>query len=69
MQHSELVARINELAHKAKTQGLTPDETAERDRLRQEYLVAFRANLRQQLDHTYLVDEKGNKRPLPKKES
>lgn len=66
---TELIKRINELAHKAKTEGLTPEETAERDKLRQEYLKIFRGNLRMQLDNTYLVDEKGNKYPLPKKES
>lgn len=60
----EAIARINALARKAKTEGLTPEETAERDRLRQEYIAAVRENLRAQLDNTYLVDEKGNKRPL-----
>lgn len=60
--------RINELAHKAKTGGLTEEETRERDILRQEYLAAFRKNLTAQLDNTYIVDEKGNKRKLtPKK--
>ena len=58
------VERINELAHKAKTEGLTEEETIERDRLRQEYLAAFRQNLRAQLDNTYIVDDRGNKRPL-----
>lgn len=58
------VDRINELAHKAKTVGLTPEEEAERAVLRQEYLAAFRKNLRAQLDNTYVVDEKGNKRKL-----
>ena len=58
------VDRINELAHKAKTDGLTEEETIERDRLRQEYLAAFRQNLRAQLDNTYIVDDHGNKRPL-----
>lgn len=58
------VERINELAHKAKTEGLTEEEIIERDRLRQEYLAAFRQNLRAQLDNTYLVDDHGNKAPV-----
>ena len=32
--------------------------------MRQEYLAAFRQNLRAQLDNTYIVDDHGNKRPL-----
>ena len=58
------IARINELAHKAKDEGLTPEETAERDALRQEYLNAIMRNAREVLDNTYIVDEKGNKRRL-----
>ena len=58
------IARINELAHKAKGEGLTPEETAERDTLRQEYLNAIMRNAREVLDNTYIVDEKGNKRKL-----
>ena len=58
------VERINELDHKAKTEGLTEEETIERDRLRQEYLAAFRQNLRAQLDNTYIVDDHCHKRPL-----
>ena len=65
----DLIKRINELAHKAKTEGMTEEETAERARLRQEYLAVFRGNLRMQLDNTYLVDEQGNKHPLMKKEN
>ena len=64
---TERVCRINELAHKAKTVGLTPEELAERDVLRKEYLAAFRKNLVQQLDNTYIVDEQGNKRKLTEK--
>lgn len=56
--------RINELARKAKTVGLTPEEIAERDVLRKEYVAAVLGNVRAQLDSTYVVDEKGNKRPL-----
>lgn len=58
------IARINELAHKAKAEGLTPEETAVRDALRQEYLNAVMRNAREVLDNTYIVDEKGNKRRL-----
>lgn len=61
------IDRINELAHKAKAVGLTPEETAERDVLRKEYLAAIKRNLVAQLDNTYIVDEKGNKTPLKKK--
>lgn len=63
----ERIQRINELAKKAKTVGLTQEEIAERDILRREYVEAFKQSLRAQLDNTYLVDEHGNKRPLPKK--
>lgn len=63
----EKIDRINQLARKAKAEGLTPEETAERDALRQEYLNAVLGNLRQELDHTYVVDEKGRKRKLQPK--
>ena len=63
----DVIARINELAKKAKGEGLTQEELAERDRLRRIYLDSVRANLTAQLDNTYLVDEKGNRRKLPKK--
>ena len=56
--------RINELARKAKTVGLTPEEIAERDVLRKEYVAAVLGNVRAQLDNTYVVDEQGNKRSL-----
>lgn len=49
----EQVARINELYHKSKTpEGLTAAEKAEQARLRQEYLMAIRENMRQTLDNT-----------------
>ena len=35
-------------------------------RLRDEYRFAFRQNLTQQLEHTYIMDENGNKRKLGK---
>jgi len=58
------IDRINELAKKNKTVGLTEAELAERDSLRKEYLASFRQSLTAQLDNTYVVDESGNKRKL-----
>lgn len=56
--------RINELAKKAREVGLTEEEKAEQQRLRQEWLAAFRQNMINQLDNTYIVDEEGNERAL-----
>ncbi len=64
---TERLKRINELARKQKTEGLTEAEKAEQAKLRQEYLKAFKKNLTAQLDNTYIVDEKGNKRKLERK--
>lgn len=61
------IDRINELAHKAKTEGLSAEEIAERDVLRREYIDSVVGNLRDELEHTYVVDEKGNKRKLTKR--
>ena len=67
MNMNDVIARINELAKKAKTEGLTPEETAERHKLRRIYIDSVKANLIGQLDNTYIVDQKGNKTPLKKK--
>ena len=40
------IARINELAHKAKAEGLTAEEKMEQQVLRAEYIAAFRASLK-----------------------
>ncbi|MBQ6798710.1 MAG: DUF896 domain-containing protein [Oscillospiraceae bacterium] len=64
---TERLKRINELAKKAKTVGLTEEELKERDVLRKEYLAAFRQNMMQQLDSVVIVDEHGNKRKLERK--
>ena len=63
----EKINRINELAHKAKTIGLTPEEIVERDKLRREYIDSVKASLVSELDNTYIVDEQGKKRQLRKK--
>ena len=54
--------RINELAKKAKTSGLTDAEKEEQTALRNEYRAGFLKNLRGQLDNTYIMDADGNKR-------
>ena len=66
MSLNDTIARINELARKAKTVGLTPEELTERDKLRRIYIDSVKANLTGQLDNTYIVDETGNKNPLKK---
>ena len=60
----EDIDRINELARKAKTVGLTPEENEERAVLRRAYIDSVVGDLRQQLDNTYIVDNRGNKRKL-----
>jgi len=62
------IDRINELARKAKTEGLTPEEETERAALRREYIDSVVGNLKWNLDRIYFVDEKGNKTKLQKKE-
>ena len=65
----EKLLRINELAKKSKTpEGLTDEEKAEQQQLRQEYLAEWRLGVTQVLDNTYVMDEHGNKRKLEKKQ-
>ena len=62
------IERINELARKAKSpEGLTKWEEEERAALRREYVDSVLGSLRGQLDHTYIMDEKGQKHKLKKK--
>lgn len=62
------IDRINELARKAKTpQGLTEEEVQERAALRREYIDSVLGILHRELDNTWVVDEKGNKRKLEKR--
>ncbi len=59
--------RINELAKKAKAEGLTAAEEAERATLRSEYIAAYRQSLRSQLDNLYIRTPDGETVPLKKK--
>jgi uncharacterized protein YnzC (UPF0291/DUF896 family) len=64
----ERILRLNELAKKYKSGvPLTEEEMAERDELRKEYVAAFRASLRAQLDNTYIQTPDGRKTKLTRK--
>lgn len=54
------IARINELAHKSKAEGLTEAEKKEQQLLRQEFLVAVRSNLKSQLDNIDIKEADGS---------
>ena len=56
--------RINELARKQKTIGLTDEEKTEQKKLREEYLVDFRKTLRGQLENISFVEADGSITPL-----
>ena len=62
------IDRINFLSKKHKTEGLTTEEAAERAALHREYVEEIKESLRAHLDNTYLMDEKGNKTKLRRKE-
>ena len=55
------IQRINELAKKSKTVGLTDEEKEEQAKLRKEYIQSVVGNLRAQLDNTYVLDKDENK--------
>ena len=67
MKMDEVIARINELAHKAKAEGLTAEETTERDKLRRIYIDSVKASLTGHLDNTYIVRPDGTKEKVEKK--
>ena len=59
--------RINELARLKKERDLTPEELSEQAALRKEYIAEWRAGAISLLENTFIVDEKGNKTPLARK--
>ena len=67
MNMDEVIARINALAAKAKAEGLTEEETAERDRLRRIYIDNVKASLVGRLENTDIVDPDGTKHKLKHK--
>ena len=68
MNMNEVIARINELAKKAKTpEGLTPEELTERDKLRRIYIDSVKANLVGQLENTTILYPDGTKKKVTHK--
>ena len=64
---NEKIARINELARKSKTTGLTEAEKAEQQALRQEYVADVMASLRAQLNNTSIQEPDGTIHKIGKK--
>ena len=53
------IARINELYHKSKAEGLTPAEAAEQKKLREDYIAAIRGAVRNQMENVRIVEPDG----------
>lgn len=68
MSLNDTIARINELAKKAKTEGLTPEELTERDKLRRIYIDSVKANLVGHLESTSIVYPDGSKKQITPKQ-
>ena len=61
------ITRLNELLHKAKGEGLSSAEAAEREALRKEYIEAFKTNLRETLESVRIEEADGSLTPLKKR--
>jgi uncharacterized protein YnzC (UPF0291/DUF896 family) len=64
----EKIERINFLAKKQKSEGLTEEEKQEQYILRREYIDSFKASLVSQLENTYIVEPDGTKRKVKSKD-
>ncbi|RST71267.1 DUF896 domain-containing protein [Siminovitchia acidinfaciens] len=60
MLSKEKLARINQLAKKSKSTGLTTAEAKEQSKLRGEYLQSLRASMRQTIENTRVFDTNGD---------
>ena len=67
MTMDEVIKRINELAAKNKTEGLTAEEMEERAKLRRIYIDSVVGNLKGQLEHTTIVYPDGTKKKVTHK--
>lgn len=58
--NGEKIARINELYHKSKNEGLTQEEKVEQAMLRQEYIAAIKNSIAAQMENVSIVNEDGS---------
>lgn len=64
----EKIDRINALARKQKSEGLTEEEKAEQAVLRREYIESYKRSLVSQLENTYIVEPDGTKKKITRKD-
>ena len=67
MNMNEVIARINELAAKNKSEGLTAEELEERAKLRRIYIDSVTGNLKEHLENTSIVYPDGSKKKVTRK--
>ena len=58
------IARINELYHKQKSEGLTDEEKDEQAKLRKAYVESIRRNMQGTLDNVSILNPDGSVTPL-----
>ena len=63
----EEIKRMNDLYHLSQERDLREEEFAEWEGLKKQYVADLKARITAQLDNTYVLDDKGNKRKLEKK--
>lgn len=68
MMTQQEIDRINELARKSKTEGLSEEEKIEQKALRVKYINSFKESLEGQLNNLVIVEPDGTKRKVTKKQ-
>ena len=64
----EKIDRINFLARKKKSEGLTESELQEQAMLRREYIESYKQSLISQLENTYILEPDGTKKKVTRKD-
>ena len=63
------IDRINELARKAKCEGLSEEEKLEQQALRKQYIADFKGSMKCALENIVIMEPDGSKRPLKKSDN